>query len=158
MTSSIKSTDDKNKILVTVRIRPLSKHEMIFGNGSRLNSGDIGVHTEFNKIVIKNNDEKNSFIFNNILDSKSNQLDTYEKTSKNIIESVFLGYTGAIITYGQTGSGKTHTMIGEMNGNIKKGIIPRSLENIFEKIKLDKKHKYNLFVSKIQIYMENVFV
>jgi hypothetical protein len=36
-----------------------------------------------------------------------------------------------IFAYGQTGSGKTYTMMGKP-GNDQKGIIPRSLEQIFK--------------------------
>jgi len=37
-----------------------------------------------------------------------------------------------IFAYGQTGSGKTFTMMGRPGNADKKGLIPRSLEQIFE--------------------------
>lgn len=37
-----------------------------------------------------------------------------------------------IFAYGQTGSGKTHTMLGNTDDIDQKGVIPRSLEQIFK--------------------------
>ena len=37
-----------------------------------------------------------------------------------------------IFAYGQTGSGKTHTMMGKPGSPDQKGLMPRSLEQIFE--------------------------
>lgn len=37
-----------------------------------------------------------------------------------------------IFAYGQTGSGKTYTMMGKPGNPEQKGLIPRSLEQIFE--------------------------
>jgi len=48
-----------------------------------------------------------------------------------LIRSVMDGYNVCIFAYGQTGSGKTYTMMGKP-GIDQKGIIPRSLEQIFK--------------------------
>lgn len=37
-----------------------------------------------------------------------------------------------IFAYGQTGSGKTHTMMGNPESAENKGLIPRTLEQVFE--------------------------
>jgi kinesin family protein C1 len=37
-----------------------------------------------------------------------------------------------IFAYGQTGSGKTHTMLGNPDSPNEGGVIPRSLEQVFE--------------------------
>lgn len=41
-------------------------------------------------------------------------------------------YLVCIFAYGQTGSGKTYTMMGRPESPEQKGLIPRSLEQIFE--------------------------
>lgn len=46
------------------------------------------------------------------------------------------GYNAAIIAYGQTGTGKTYTMEGDVEGPLR-GIIPRSIEDIFGQIQND---------------------
>jgi hypothetical protein len=48
-----------------------------------------------------------------------------------LIESVVQGYNATIFAYGCTGSGKTHTMYGN---KIDPGVIPRSLNLLFERI------------------------
>lgn len=66
------------------------------------------------------------------------------------------GYKVCIFAYGQTGSGKTYTMQGEENE--KRGIIPRSLEQIFEvKESLEKMSwKFTIEASCVEIYLDQV--
>ena len=70
------------------------------------------------------------------------------------------GYNVTIFAYGQTGSGKTHTMFGRSSGQDKgdgiefegnsKGIIPRTIDQIFGK--LGQYKIANVFCSFLQIY------
>jgi kinesin family protein 3/17 len=50
--------------------------------------------------------------------------------------SVLEGYNATIFAYGQTGTGKTYTMEGFKYSNTdpSRGIIPRSVEEIFDYI------------------------
>ena len=50
--------------------------------------------------------------------------------------SVLEGYNATILAYGQTGTGKTYTMEGfkYSSGDPERGIIPRSIEEIFNNI------------------------
>lgn len=56
----------------------------------------------------------------------------------------------------QTGTGKTYTMQGTPSDKVKRGIIPRALEHIFETAANDKKYTYELRIAYLQIYMEMV--
>lgn len=56
----------------------------------------------------------------------------------------------------KTGTGKTYTMLGLPNDKQKKGIIPRSLEHIFDTALHDKKYTYEVRIAYLQIYMEIV--
>jgi hypothetical protein len=47
-------------------------------------------------------------------------------------------------------------MVGSFNDTNNKGIIPRSFDHIFDKIKNDKEYYYNVSISFIQIYLESV--
>ena len=49
-----------------------------------------------------------------------------------LVQSALDGYNVCIFGYGQTGSGKTYTMQGADEGGDGRGIIPRSVEQIFE--------------------------
>jgi kinesin family protein 3/17 len=54
-------------------------------------------------------------------------------TAKSAVQSVLEGYNATILAYGQTGTGKTHTMEGFKynGGDPQRGIVPRSMEEIF---------------------------
>ena len=73
------------------------------------------------------------------------------------MESVLHGYNGTIFAYGQTGSGKTYTMVGEFDNPQIRGIIPRSFDYIFNRIKKlqkeDTTSKYNILANYIYKYM-----
>jgi len=47
-------------------------------------------------------------------------------------------------------------MLGDIENNDLKGVIPRSMEHIFDKVEKDKEHRYKVFISYIQIYLEIV--
>ena len=49
-------------------------------------------------------------------------------------------------------------MLGSPESERKKGIIPRSLEEIFNLIKNDKENVYQMKIGYIQIYMEMVMI
>ena len=73
------------------------------------------------------------------------------------LQSVLEGYNGTIFAYGQTGSGKTYTMVGDFEDQEYKGIIPRSFDYLFERIKQiqgKEKNKYIVSIAFIQIYLE----
>lgn len=44
---------------------------------------------------------------------RSKQLDLYEETFRDLVESVLDGFNGTVFAYGQTGTGKTFTMQGD---------------------------------------------
>ncbi|KAI7982448.1 Kinesin-like protein KIN-14N [Camellia lanceoleosa] len=58
-------------------------------------------------------------------------LDVFVEISQ-LVQSALDGYKVCIFAYGQTGSGKTYTMMGMPEALEKKGLIRRSLEQIFQ--------------------------
>jgi hypothetical protein len=66
------------------------------------------------------------------------------------------GYNGTIFAYGQTGTGKTFTMEGVADKAELKGIIPRSIEWIFNSIKSYSDQEFLVRVSFVEIYNEEV--
>ncbi|WVZ61401.1 hypothetical protein U9M48_011280 [Paspalum notatum var. saurae] len=63
-----------------------------------------------------------------------------------------------IFAYGQTGSGKTYTMMGNPELDDQKGLIPRSLEQIFQASQTlnARGWKYKIQVSMLEIYNEAI--
>lgn len=58
----------------------------------------------------------------------------FQAVAKDVIDAAFDGYNGTIFAYGQTGSGKTFTITGGEASYEQRGIIPRTLGYIFERI------------------------
>ena len=139
------------RVQVSVRVRPFlddvkkdptSPIELIDKK-----NGSISISKEY---------DKKNFTFDHIYPMDSNQEEIFNDTSKEVVKSVLKGYNGTIFAYGQTGTGKTYTMVGEFKNQKDKGIIPRAFDYIFEQVKQDKEHKYNILVSFIQIYIEQI--
>ncbi|KAK7368900.1 hypothetical protein VNO80_10933 [Phaseolus coccineus] len=63
-----------------------------------------------------------------------------------------------IFAYGQTGAGKTYTMMGRPDAPDLKGLIPRSLEQIFQTSQSlkDQGWKYTMHASILKIYNETI--
>lgn len=82
----------------------------------------------------------------------------YENTAKPAVWSVLEGYNATILAYGQTGTGKTYTMEGfKYSGtDPQRGIVPRSMEEIFRFIQMQSSQNTTFMVraSYLQIYNE----
>lgn len=88
----------------------------------------------------------------------STQEFVYKNTAKQAVLSVLEGYNATLLAYGQTGTGKTYTMEGFSSGlnDPQKGIIPRSMEEIFKCIEnsSNKSKTFMVRASYLQIYNE----
>ena len=98
------------------------------------------------------------FAFDWVYDPNSTQDFIYENTAKPAVQSVLEGYNATILAYGQTGTGKTYTMEGfKYSGcDPQRGIVPRSMEQIFHWIeKLSNRNStFMVRASYLQIYNE----
>lgn len=99
-----------------------------------------------------------NFSFDWIYDYKSTQDFIYSYNGKPAVDSVLEGYNATMLAYGQTGTGKTHTMEGfKYNGkDPQRGIVPRSMEQIFQYIEKVQNRNITFMVraSYLQIYNE----
>ena len=99
-----------------------------------------------------------NFTFDHVYDELSTQEFVYENTAKHSVLSVLEGYNATILAYGQTGTGKTYTMEGfkYSAGDPQRGIVPRSMEEIFRFIQMQSSQNTTFMVraSYLQIYNE----
>ena len=111
-------------------------------------------------LIVRREYDKKTFSYDCIFPENSTQKDIFSTAAKGVIESVLHGYNGTIFAYGQTGSGKTYTMVGEFDNPQIRGIVPRSFDYIFNRIKKlqkeDPTSKFNINISFIQIYLETI--
>jgi len=66
------------------------------------------------------------------------------------------GYTSTVLAYGQTGTGKTTTMEGDISDPVAYGIIPRSINKIFETLEKPKFKQSRVTCSYLEIYNEEL--
>lgn len=75
-----------------------------------------------------------------------------------MVERAIEGYHSTILTYGQTGSGKTYTMQGTSEENSQlSGIIPQTVQMLFQKTQQQNNRLFTLSVSFLQIYNEKIY-
>ncbi|KAL2259836.1 hypothetical protein VTK26DRAFT_6348 [Humicola hyalothermophila] len=85
------------------------------------------------------------------------QEDVYDSLGEEFLDHNFEGYHTCIFAYGQTGSGKSYTMMGTPDAP---GLIPRTCEDLFERIAAAQEEtpniSYNVRVSYFEVYNEHV--
>jgi len=98
---------------------------------------------------------KESFKFDRVFGPRVDQAEIFTEVEP-LVQSVLDGFNVCIFAYGQTGAGKTFTMNGGKGKD--RGVIPRSIEFIFEKINDYRAQgwKYTTKVAIIEIYNDAV--
>lgn len=134
----------EEKILVTVRMRPLSRREQAMYD---LLAWDC---LDNHMIVFKSPSHErpiNPYTFDKVFDTTCSTQKVYEEGAKNVALSVLTGINATIFAYGQTGSGKTFTM---------RGIAENAVNDIYEHIKNNHERDFILKISALEIYNETV--
>lgn len=115
-------------------------------------------------VKIETENGQRSYDLHRIFKSDATQQDVFLCVAKRIVEDSADGFNGTIFAYGQTGSGKTHTMLGPSDSwsePSKKGLIPRSVEYLFElldaKTKECQKFTFSVDVEFVELYNEDIF-
>jgi len=85
------------------------------------------------------------------------QGEVYDSLGEEFLDHNFEGYHTCIFAYGQTGSGKSFTMMGPPD---QPGLIPRTCEDLFERIAAAQEEtpniSYSVRVSYFEVYNEHV--
>ncbi|TMS38717.1 hypothetical protein L596_005377 [Steinernema carpocapsae] len=102
------------------------------------------------------NEPAKCFTFDSVYDGNSKQIDLYDETFRDLVNSVLNGFNGTIFAYGQTGTGKTFTMEGRSESEELRGVIPNSFQHIFEHIKQSQNQQYLVRASYLEIYQEEI--
>uniref|UniRef100_A0A0E0LG45 Kinesin-like protein n=1 Tax=Oryza punctata TaxID=4537 RepID=A0A0E0LG45_ORYPU len=141
----------KGNIRVFCRVRPLLPNES--GAVAYPKSGEnLG-----RGIELTHNAQMYSFTFDKVFDQSASQEEVFIEISQ-LVQSALDGYKVCIFAYGQTGSGKTYTMMGNPELQDQKGLIPRSLEQIFQTSQalISQGWKYKMQASMLEIYNEAI--
>ncbi|KAL0712724.1 hypothetical protein Bca4012_019702 [Brassica carinata] len=146
----------KGNIRVFCRVRPLLPDD-----GGRQEASVIAYPTASESlgrgIDVVQSGNKHPFTFDKVFDHGASQEEVFFEISQ-LVQSALDGYKVCIFAYGQTGSGKTYTMMGRPEAPEQKGLIPRSLEQIFKTSQSLSAQgwKYKMQVSMLEIYNESI--
>ncbi|XP_030218654.1 kinesin-like protein KIF3B [Gadus morhua] len=144
-------------VKVVVRCRPMNEKERAT-KFERV----VTVDVKLGQIIVRNprlasaHEHPKVFTFDSVYDSNSKQIDLYDETFRQLVDSVLLGFNGTIFAYGQTGTGKTYTMEGVRNDPERRGVIPNSFEHIFTHISRSQNQQYLVRASYLEIYQEEI--
>ncbi|XP_057727229.1 kinesin-like protein KIN-14N [Arachis stenosperma] len=146
----------KGNIRVFCRVRPLLPDEGCSTEG-KIISYPTSMEAAGRGIELTQSGQKHSFTFDKVFAPDASQEEVFIEISQ-LVQSALDGYKVCIFAYGQTGSGKTYTMMGRPGQPEEKGLIPRSLEQIFQTRQALQAQgwKYELQVSMLEIYNETI--
>ncbi|KAF5818072.1 putative plus-end-directed kinesin ATPase [Helianthus annuus] len=148
-----------SRILVFVRLRPLSKKEKEVGSRSCVrivNQKEVYL-TEFaneNDYLRLKRLRGRHFTFDAAFPDSSSQLDVYSTSTSELVEAVLQGRNGSVFCYGATGAGKTFTMLGTVENP---GVMVLAIKDLFNKVRkrsCDGNHVVHL--SYLEVYNETV--
>ncbi|PON64977.1 Kinesin-like protein [Parasponia andersonii] len=161
----------KGNIRVFCRVRPLLPDDGA-GTENAVISYPTSTEALGRGIDLSQSGQKYPFTFDKVFNHEASQQDVFVEISQ-LVQSALDGYkdlkdrcTGiccsigkvCIFAYGQTGSGKTYTMMGRPEAPEQKGLIPRSLEQIFQisQSLQSQGWKYKMQASMLEIYNETI--
>ncbi|ESO94407.1 hypothetical protein LOTGIDRAFT_227399 [Lottia gigantea] len=154
---SSKAGQRGRKVCVWGRVRPTS--DFAHDNLELLPDGkSVNVHMEKDprKGVVNNQIMDWSFKLDGIFHN-TNQEQVYETLATDIVTSALDGYNGTLMCYGQTGAGKTFTMTGATESYQHRGLIPRSLSQLFRDIEDRPEYSITVRISYMEIYNETMY-
>eukprot|EP00741_Cyanophora_paradoxa_P008673 tig00001366_g8396.t1 len=145
-------------VRVIVRLRPLNAREAETGGRTCISADSAN-----NRVVLETKPEPAVFTYDCVAGPSVDQDEFFHLAGKPAVEACMNGYNATIFAYGQTGSGKTYTMLGPVDEEVRvgerqdlRGIIPRTLEHLFETIAAapDDGSEVSFRVSFLEIYNE----
>ncbi|XP_071488946.1 uncharacterized protein [Diadema antillarum] len=138
-----------DNVHVAIRARPFIKRE-------KDNDAKFYWKTDTNTVQQIGSQGKHvgkPYTFDRVFVEDETTQDVYEEIAQPIVESAMDGYDGTIFAYGQTASGKTYTMQGN---NMCPGIIPSTVQEIFDTIENTPDREFLLRVSYLELYNESL--
>ncbi|MED6150544.1 Kinesin-like protein nack2 [Stylosanthes scabra] len=134
----------EEKILVTVRMRPLNRKE-------RAMYDLIAWECFDDRSIIFNNPNQERpatpYTFDKVFAPSCSTQKVYEEGARDVALSALSGINATIFAYGQTSSGKTFTM---------RGIVENAIKDIYDYIKNKPERNFILKIAALEIYNETV--
>ncbi|VAI54941.1 unnamed protein product [Triticum turgidum subsp. durum] len=140
------SRAQEEKILVTVRVRPLSKRELAMKD-QKVAWECADSQTILYKGPQQDRAAPTSYTFDKVFGPACQTDLVYEDGAKDVAMSALTGINATIFAYGQTSSGKTFTM---------RGVTESAVRDIYKHIENNPEREFIIKISAMEIYNENV--
>ncbi|PIA57185.1 hypothetical protein AQUCO_00600133v1 [Aquilegia coerulea] len=146
MTTPIANALQEEKILVTVRLRPLNDKEIAKNDVSDWECINDNTVIYRNSLAERYN-YPTAYTFDRVFQGYCTTKQVYDEAAKGVALSVVSGINSSIFAYGQTSSGKTYTMV---------GITEYTVADIFDYIQRHEERAFVMKFSAMEIYNEAV--
>ncbi len=150
----------QSNVLVSVRVRPLMKHDVVKKSCVRVLDSNVVVILDPAQqkpdVLRVNRTKEKQYAFDYVFEPSSSQEAIYHHSTKFLIHGVLDGFNATVFAYGQTGSGKTFTMIGTQENP---GIMVRVMSDLFVHSASNAKTNavnHKVTVSFLEVYNENI--
>ena len=95
------------------------------------------------------------FSFDKVFGENVSTYEVFDQYGKELVNTAMSGINVTVFAYGQTSSGKTFTMRGKEQSL---GLIPLSIEEVFEFIHKDTTREYQISVSYLEVNTLLIFL
>ncbi|XP_057847180.2 kinesin-like protein KIN-8A [Cryptomeria japonica] len=151
--------EDTERIMVYVRVRPLSKKEEEAGARNCVcvaNKKDLFLKdfVNDNDYLRLKRDGDRQYTFDAVFDPSVDQKQVYDTSTAELVDCVLQGRNASVLCYGATGAGKTHTMLGTERNP---GVMVLAIKDLFAKLQqLSFNGEHVVSISYLEIYNEAV--
>ena len=103
------------------------------------------------------NRDTQDYSFSEVFDRDAAQAYVYSRTTQPLVDDLMQGRSALLFAYGLTNGGKTYSTIGDTRVPGREGILPRALNDIFERLQSLSLGPTRVILSFLEVYNENVY-
>lgn len=125
-----KSSGGEN-IRVVIRCRNLLQYELERGD-----KASVRMDLATSQVIVQHAiGDPETFAFDAVYNNTYTQRDIFLQEVQPLVEATLQGYNATVFAYGQSGSGKTHTMTGRLEDPTLWGMMPQTVDHLFNEIR-----------------------
>lgn len=145
-------SDEESNIRIFLRVKPSRKPSGFFSWDEDTNMMKYDIPKDVAAGLINNSRTSYKFRFDSVIGMEAKQEEVFDRVGRPCVESALNGFNSTVFAYGQTGSGKTFTITGGAERYEDRGLIPRALSLIFERMRNTSQEQIIAHVSYLEIY------
>eukprot|EP01022_Parablepharisma_sp_SALTPOND_P013473 TRINITY_DN1804_c0_g1_i1.p1 TRINITY_DN1804_c0_g1~~TRINITY_DN1804_c0_g1_i1.p1 ORF type:complete len:1031 (-),score=110.84 TRINITY_DN1804_c0_g1_i1:3221-6313(-) len=109
-------------------------------------------------LALLKNQKQGSYCFDHVFTETDSNRSVFNTAVEPLLDSVLSGINATCFAYGMTGSGKTHTMLGDIyhTSTGEAGVSTLAISEMFSRINSDSNNSYEVRMSYLEIYNEQV--